>query len=155
MSKAIPGRRSPSPEAAPPPARSSRIPSSVIRCLCTAPEMRRCDITCNAALTRRPSHCGAKICFFSALAHGDSVCCSHSGDEAETLACSRGLLRFSSVQLSQTNRLTKIPRAQRGKKQQSLNTPTFPPVFNRVLKTMLKTSGHPSENPRFLSFSPR
>ena len=40
MSKAIPGRRSSSPEAAPPPARSSRIPASVIRCLCMAPEMR-------------------------------------------------------------------------------------------------------------------
>ena len=50
MSKAIPGRRSTSPEAAPPPARSSRIPASVIRCLCTAPEMRCCDIACNAAL---------------------------------------------------------------------------------------------------------
>ena len=61
MSKAIPGRRSSSPEAAPPPARSSCIPASVIRCLCKAPEMRCCDIACNAALTRRPSHCGCRL----------------------------------------------------------------------------------------------
>ena len=50
MSKAIPGRRSPSPEAAPPPARSSCIPESVIRCLRRAPEMGCCDIAYNAAL---------------------------------------------------------------------------------------------------------
>ena len=66
MSKAIPGRRSSSPEAAPPPARSSGIPASVIRCLCTAPEMRCCDIAYDAALTRRPSQWGRR-CLSSAL----------------------------------------------------------------------------------------
>ena len=73
MSKAIPGRRSPSPEAAPPPARSSDIPASVIRCLCKAPEMRCCDIACNAALTRRPSRIG---CGFvsSALSRMGTAC---------------------------------------------------------------------------------
>ena len=79
MSKAIPGRRSPSPEAAPPPARSSRIPASVIRCLCNAPEMQCCDIACNAALTRRPSRMGED---FSLLCrpHEDSLYHTFSGE---------------------------------------------------------------------------
>ena len=79
MSKAIPGRRSPSPEAAPPPARSSRIPASVIRCLCNAPEMGCCDIACNAALTRCPSRMGEDV-FLLCRPHEDSVSCSRSGD---------------------------------------------------------------------------
>ena len=79
MSKAIPGRRSPSPEAAPPPTRSSRIPASVIRCLCKAPEMQCCDIACNAALTRCPSHLGED---FSPLCrpHEDSLYHTFSGE---------------------------------------------------------------------------
>ena len=77
--KIIPVRRSPSPEAAPPPARSSRIPASVIRCLCMAPEMRCCDIACNAALTRCPSHWGEDL-FLQRSAHEDSLYHTFSGE---------------------------------------------------------------------------
>ena len=62
-----------------------------------APELRCCDIACNAALTRRPSHCGAKICFFSSLAHGDSVSCSHSGDGGAVTSAAHFSLSVSFV----------------------------------------------------------
>ena len=38
----------------------------------------RYSLQCSAQIMPEPS--GVQTCFFSALAHGDSVCCSHSGE---------------------------------------------------------------------------
>ena len=62
-----------------------------------APEMWCCDIACNAALTRCPSHRGVQIRFLSARAHEDSECCSRSGDDGAVTSAAHFSLCVSFV----------------------------------------------------------
>ena len=62
----------------------------------TAPEMWCCDIVCNAALTRRPSHCGCRLVFspHARMRTACTVCAAATGVEEDSSACIRYAIFF-------------------------------------------------------------